>query len=79
MGSYGVVVNPPLFDDFFGIPSVEKPFPVETFIPEFAVEALHVAVFPWGSRFDEQGTDAFLRQPFDQSRGRKLRSVSDRI
>ena len=46
MRSELVVVPPPLLDQHLGLPQRVEDFPIEQLVPELAVEALVVAVFP---------------------------------
>jgi len=39
-----IVINAPVLDDFPGLIETHEPVLVQTFIPEPAVEALHVAI-----------------------------------
>ena len=55
MRPFGVVIRSPLLDDDFGLFETIEDFSVEQFIPEFAVKALVVTVFPGAAGFDDQG------------------------
>ena len=61
MGSFGVVVVPPAFDDDLGLASRVEDFPVEQFISHSAVEAFTISVLPRRSRLDVccLGSDSF--------------------
>ena len=63
MRPFGVVILSPLLDDDFGLFEAIEDFSLEQFIPEFAVKALVVTVFPGAAGFDEQGPAADLFEP----------------
>ena len=46
MGSLGVVVSPPLFDDDLSLFEGIEDLPIEQFVPEAGIEGLAVAVLP---------------------------------
>ena len=52
-----IVVPTPDLRQHLGLLPRREDFPVEEFIPEFAVEALDVAVLPRTPRLDEQCSD----------------------
>jgi len=54
---FGVVEAPPVFDQHLGFPQRVEDLAVQALVPQLAVEALIVAVFPRGPRGDEQGSD----------------------
>ena len=58
-----VVFSPPRFNDQLRFLQRHKPVFVETFIPEFAVEALDKCVLNRFPRLDEVQMHAVLRRP----------------
>lgn len=63
MGSNGIVLLSPLFDQDFGFLQGVEDLTVEQFIAELAVETLDVAVLPGAARFDEQGLYPQFAEP----------------
>ena len=70
-----IVIHSPSIHNVPRFSQAQEQLAVEALISQFAVEALHVAVFPRAARLDEQCLDLLTRQPlFDGLRG-KLRPV----
>ncbi len=62
VGSVGVVVEPPVFDDHAGFEQgVEAPG-VEELVAESAVEGLDPGVLPWAAGVDEQRSRCWLKR-----------------
>ena len=55
MRSEGVVLLPPLLDEYLGLLEAAEDLAVKEFIPQLAVEGFIVAVFPGADRLDEEG------------------------
>ncbi len=75
MRSFGIVEVSPLLDQHLSFPQSVEDFSVQTFIPEFAVEALTVTIFPRTPRFNEECLGADPSEPFPHGFGRELRTV----
>jgi len=58
MGSFGVVMFPPAFDDDLGFSQGVEDFAVQQFIPHSPVEAFTVSVFPRRAWLDVCGFGA---------------------
>jgi len=58
-----IVFHAPGFQDDSGFQEGAEEFPVEAFIPKFAMEALDMAVFPRRTRCDIESLDLLGRQP----------------
>ena len=58
-----IVLFDPLIDDGLGLTGCAKPFGVENFSAESAVEALVISVLPGRPRIDADRFDAYLGQP----------------
>ncbi len=67
-----VVVLSPSLDQHLRLLQCVEDFRVQQFIPELAVEALVVAVFPWAAGCDEQRLHADPSEPGSDVDGRKL-------
>ena len=67
MGSLGVVMMSPSFDQHLGFTERGEDLGVQQLVPEFTVEAFVVAVFPGAPRRDVEGFDPNLGQPFPPS------------
>jgi hypothetical protein len=61
VGSVGVVLDPPCFDNDLGFEERPELFDVQEFVADAAVEALDVGVLPWAAGFDVTDRDA--REP----------------
>ena len=75
MRSLGIVVTPPAFDQHLGFVERGEDLSVEKLIPELAVEAFIVAVFPRAPWRDVEGIDPNLGQPLPHRRGHELRAI----
>ena len=75
VGSLGVVMMSPSFDQHLGFTERGEDLGVQQLVPEFTVEAFVVAVFPGAPRRDVEGFDPNLGQPFPHRRGHELRTV----
>ena len=58
-----------------GVAELWELLPVQQLVSELAVEALHIAVLPWGARLDKQRADAEPAQPVANRLGGEFRSV----
>ena len=63
MGSDGVVVVTPLFDEDLGLLETAEDLPVEQFVPQLAVEALAAAGLPDAARLDVKRLGTNTCQP----------------
>ena len=75
MGSDGVVVVTPLFDQDLGLLEAAEDFPVEQLVPQLAVEAFAIAILPGATRLDVERFGAHALQPAPDDLGGHLRSV----
>lgn len=75
MGSDGIVVVTPLFDQNLGLLKTAEDLPVEQFVPQLAVEAFAIAVLPGAARLDVEGFGTHARQPAPHGLGGHLRPV----
>jgi hypothetical protein len=57
MWSEHVVFQTPFFNQYFSFFQGIKEFAIEQFIPQFAIKALIVTVFPGTSRFNKKCSD----------------------
>jgi hypothetical protein len=69
MWPFGIVLDPPLLDDYLRLLQGIKDFSIQAFIPQLSVEALAVAVLPRASAFDVKGSRPELTQPLAQLLG----------
>tara|TARA_R110002110_G_scaffold265183_2_gene481054 strand:+ start:1164 stop:1613 length:450 start_codon:yes stop_codon:yes gene_type:complete len=65
----------PASNQDFGLPQRVKYFAIEKFVPELAVEALVVAIFPRAARFDVERLHANPAEPVAHGMGGKLRAI----
>jgi hypothetical protein len=63
VGSEGVALPAPSFDDYLGLLEVVEDFPIDYFFPEFAIETLAVSVFPRAARFDVESSHSYSFEP----------------
>ena len=75
VGSFGIVVFPPLFDQDLRLTQAVEDLAVEQFIAEPGVEALAVSVFPRGPRLDVSSLGADGLDPLLDSLSNKFRAV----
>jgi hypothetical protein len=75
VGSMGVVVESPPFDQDLCLKQGVEDLAVQELISELAVERLDVAVFPGRARLDEEGVDADASKPFTHRCRREFRAV----
>jgi hypothetical protein len=75
MGSFGVVMVPPSFDNNLGFPQRVEYLAVEQFISHSPVEAFAVSVLPGRSRLDVGGLCPSCFDPVPDGRSDKLRAV----
>ncbi len=75
MGSVGVVLDSPGFDNDLRFEERAELFDVQQFVADAAVEALDVRVFPWTARFDVADPDAREPTPLAQRVGDELGAV----
>ena len=70
-----VVIKPPAIDDPPGVFQTEEQLAIQQFVPETAVEALDVAVFPRAALGDKQRLHVGSVQPSSHRAGDKLGTV----
>ena len=75
MGSFGVVMLPPILNDDADFASIQQLFPIQKFIAETAIKALNVAVLPRATRLDVKGLDLIFAEPSLDFSDDKLRAV----
>ena len=75
MWSDVVVSQTPPFHKRLGFLQGEEHLPIEQFVAKLSIEALVVAILPGTPRFDEQGLDPCILQPFPHNIRCKLRAV----
>ena len=75
MGSLGVVVSPPLFDDDLSLFEGIEDLPIEQFVPEAGIEGLAVAVLPGRAEFNVSGIGPHRLDPSPDRLGHKLGSI----
>ena len=63
MRSEGVVLLPPLLDEYPGLLEVAGDLAVKEFISQLAVEGFIVAVLPGAARLNEQNLNPTIGQP----------------
>lgn len=63
MGSCGVVIRSPIFDDFPGAVQADKDIVVQALIPEFAVKAFDIGILSRFARLNEPQLDVVLVSP----------------
>ena len=73
--SHGVVMPPPLFDQYLGLPERVEYLAIQQLISELTVEALVVSVLPGTAGFDVQGLNTDTRQPLPDSNGGELTAI----
>lgn len=69
-----VLLSPPL-DQHLGLQEGVEDFSVEKLIAELPVEGLYVSVLPGTSRFDVEGSNVKLLEPFSDNLCSELRAV----
>ncbi len=75
MWPFCVVEVSPLFDQHLGLLEGVEDLPVQTLVPELAVEALVVAVLPGAAGRDEQSLDLQPSEPIAHDLSNKLGTV----
>ena len=75
MGSFGVVVVPPPFDNNLGFPQRVEDFAVEQFVSHPSIEAFTVAVLPWRSWLDICSRCSNCFDPAPDGLSDKLRAI----
>jgi hypothetical protein len=63
MWSLMIVETSPLLDQHAGVSHADEPPPVQAFVAQFAIKALHGAMLPRTARRDEGGADILILQP----------------
>ena len=69
------VVHPPPLDQHLGLGERVEHLGVEQFVPQLAIETLHVSVLPRAARLDVGRLGAHARDPALHRDGRELRAV----
>jgi len=75
MGSDGVVVVTPLFDEDLGFLEAAEDFAIEKLVPQLAVEAFAIAILPGAARLDVEGFGPHACQPAPDDLRGHLRPV----
>ena len=75
MRAHLVVSSTPILDDHLGFRPGAKPLHGETFVPEFAVEALDHAILPGLAGINQGNLETLIRHPALERLGDKLRTV----
>ena len=75
MGTYGVVVLAPGFDDDGGFSSAAEPLEVQALIAQLAVEGFVGAILPGASRIDVRRADVRLLEPVEDGMTDELGTV----
>ena len=75
VGSGIVVIVFPVSKDDPGFAQGEDQFAVETFFPESAIKALHVAILPWATGIDVERFDFVLFEPLLDGIGNELGAI----
>ena len=70
-----IVLLSPCFDNNARLCACSKPFHVQTFVSELAVEAFIKTVLPRFTRVAERCIDAMLPEPFQNSVRNKLSTI----
>jgi len=65
----------PALDQYLRLPEGVEDFHIQKLVPQFAIEAFVITVFPWTAGFDEQRFHADPPQPFAHGDSRKLGPV----
>lgn len=76
VGSFGVVVFPPLFNQDLRFPQAVEDLPVQQFISELAVVAFNEAVLLGLSRRDVVPIDACILNPLEDRHAGELSAVT---
>jgi hypothetical protein len=63
MRSLGVVMAPPILDQYLGFFQRIEDLPIEQLITQLAIEALDIAILPGAALLDEQRTNVEVREP----------------
>ncbi len=63
MGPLIVVIKPMFFSYSAGMSHAREPVQIKAFVPELAVEALHVSIINWLPRTDKVKFDTALIRP----------------
>ena len=58
-----VILVSPLFREHVDVPESIEDLPIEEFVPELAVDALHIPVSPRAARRDEEGHGSHPVEP----------------
>lgn len=75
MGSGGIVVLAPLFDDDLRLLERVEDFAIEQFITQSGIEALAIAILPGTTRHDVGGPGANGSDPVPDSLGDELGAI----
>jgi len=75
MGADLIVVPTPGPYERLGFQQGGEDFSVDEFVPQLAVEGLHIPVLPGTPRFYEKGCHSQSPQPITYHRGRELRTI----
>ena len=75
VGSDGVVVSPPLFDDDLSLFEGIEDLPIQQFVPEAGIEGLAVSVLPRRAGFNVSGFGPHRLDPVPDGLGHELRSI----
>ena len=70
-----VVELTPLFDRHSRFAHILKPLPVQAFVPQLSVEALHESVVPGSARRNERRADPPVTQPAHDRASGELRAL----
>lgn len=79
MGSLGIVMMSPSFDQHLGFTERGEDLGVQQLVPEFTVKAFVVAVFPGAPRRNVEGLDPNLGQPSRTAVATNSGPLSDRM
>ena len=73
--AFGIVIDPPVFNDLLRFADAGKPMLVQAFLPEAAVEAFNVGVLRWLAGFDEIELNAMIVSPSVKRTAPEFRAV----
>ncbi len=75
MRSLGVVMAPPILDQYLGFFQRIEDLAIEQLIAQLAIKDLDVAVFPGAAFLNEQRSDIQASQPVADALGGELRTI----
>ena len=75
VGSDGVVVSPPFFDDDLSLLQGVEDLPIQQFVPEAGIEGLAVSVLLRRAGFNVSGFGPHRLDPVPDGLGHELRSI----